>query len=545
MPASVAMCRAMEGGDPLPSHRDYPIADAVRAEAIKNYVPDGDYSSSQLTLKKGDIVWVLEQHSSGWWGGHKEGDDLTGWFPRVLVRPTGDEEGEGGPGDKSLERSGGSASQQGAELALYTCDHRAVASPQTGGAGRRRSAAQPGQDAALAGELQEMCRRLHAAEKAAAEAQAELELARRERERERLALDQERERERQAWEQERQHWDRRAREWELERHAHEEEVRRLHEALRRAGRRGRLGGAAVGGRGALELRGAAGDPGPAGRGEPPQPQHGRQRPVELRRGPRGLRGRVAAARPSRHDPARRRGHPARGSGDPPGVGRLGVGPRDADDRGGADDADPVRGLVAAAAGSLSARHNLGSGQQGVGQPPRPTPRAAATVPSWMATTRTGAATVGVPSSPRHRPRQLAAPGSAGGREDGPKIEVRALVSAFERRSNSQGAPQTHRAGDPSPGRALPCTAVAGSSVAAPVRALGSSSRAASREEHRREVDDEAATVVNFGMSPMQRQTHLHHVARQGMPASSSSPPSKAPVSVQDRIRRLNGGRLGR
>lgn len=189
---------------------------------------------------------------------------------------------------------------------------------------------------------------------------------------------------------------------------------------------------------------------------------------------------------------------------------------------------------------LSARHNfVAAAPHGAGQPPRPAPRTAATAPPWMATAPAGAATVGVPSSPRHRPRQFAAGGA--GRDDSTKIEVRALVSAFERRSNSQGAPRTHRAADPSPGRQL---LHAGSSGIPSGRAVGSSSRAASREERCREADEESATAVNFGTSPMQRQPRVH-LARQGITPSPSSPPSKAPISVQDRIRQLNGGRFGR
>jgi hypothetical protein len=41
--------------------------------------------SSQLELYVGDIVFVLEKDETGWWGGHKEGEDLTGWFPGFCV----------------------------------------------------------------------------------------------------------------------------------------------------------------------------------------------------------------------------------------------------------------------------------------------------------------------------------------------------------------------------------------------------------------------------------------------------------------------------
>jgi hypothetical protein len=41
---------------------------------------------TQLELRLNDIVYVLEQDDSGWWGGHKEGEDCTGWFPGSCVR---------------------------------------------------------------------------------------------------------------------------------------------------------------------------------------------------------------------------------------------------------------------------------------------------------------------------------------------------------------------------------------------------------------------------------------------------------------------------
>jgi len=219
---------------------------------------------------------------------------------------------------------------------------------------------------------------------------------------------------------------------------------------------------------------------------------------------------------------------------------------------------------------LSARHNAnGSGQQqhSTGQPPRPAPRVASAAPSWMGNGLGGAATVGVPSSPRHRPRPfLGGQPASASREDSSKVEVRALVSAFEQRSSSQGAcpPHRTRVADPSPpGRQLLH------------RPTSSASRAGSREgpatlrggahgrghsagrtgyvdhaepetpQHRPHTASgcEDLTNINFGMSPMQRQTHLHHVARQGLSATSCSP-AKTPLSVQDRIRQLNNGRIG-
>mmetsp|Transcript_97631 Transcript_97631/g.172932 ORF Transcript_97631/g.172932 Transcript_97631/m.172932 type:complete len:501 (+) Transcript_97631:135-1637(+) len=42
--------------------------------------------SSQLELAVNDIVCVLEKDASGWWGGHKENEETTGWFPGSCVR---------------------------------------------------------------------------------------------------------------------------------------------------------------------------------------------------------------------------------------------------------------------------------------------------------------------------------------------------------------------------------------------------------------------------------------------------------------------------
>ncbi|CAK0820561.1 unnamed protein product [Prorocentrum cordatum] len=55
-----------------------------KSVALKEHVAtDGD----QLDLQVGDVVYVLEQDwESGWWGGHKEGEENTGWFPGTALR---------------------------------------------------------------------------------------------------------------------------------------------------------------------------------------------------------------------------------------------------------------------------------------------------------------------------------------------------------------------------------------------------------------------------------------------------------------------------
>eukprot|EP00971_Amphidinium_carterae_P182677 3625323-Amphidinium_carterae.1 len=65
-------CRFRRGADPL---------------VLLNYTPEGEHSADQLKLLAGDVVYVHQKHSSGWWGGHKAGSNLTGWFPASLVEP--------------------------------------------------------------------------------------------------------------------------------------------------------------------------------------------------------------------------------------------------------------------------------------------------------------------------------------------------------------------------------------------------------------------------------------------------------------------------
>lgn len=40
---------------------------------------------SQLTLDVDDVVYILEKDATGWWGGHKEEQEQTGWFPGNCV----------------------------------------------------------------------------------------------------------------------------------------------------------------------------------------------------------------------------------------------------------------------------------------------------------------------------------------------------------------------------------------------------------------------------------------------------------------------------
>lgn len=207
----------------------------------------------------------------------------------------------------------------------------------------------------------------------------------------------------------------------------------------------------------------------------------------------------------------------------------------------------------------SVRHNLTAG---INQPPRPPAGTGSSVPPGMA----GALRM-ASGSPRQRARHISS--SASAREDSSKIEVRALVSVFERRSTSQGpggVQRTHQACDVPAGSHMSHAHGATAQLAGR-RPASSSSRNGSRElsirstsrGHSEQAEpktpkqamcrgssaaccEEAA--VNYGLSPLQRQPHMHHMARAGRNAGSPSP-SRQPISVQDRIRQLNGGRLVR
>lgn len=112
----------LSGQDAL---RQHPLAGAIRAEVVMDpQYPAGrgpEDCQSVLRLEKGDTVFVLEQHESGWWGGHKEGDETTGWFPGsiAVVKPLSTPSGD------SVDYDGDDENSRALER-----DRRAVASPQ-------------------------------------------------------------------------------------------------------------------------------------------------------------------------------------------------------------------------------------------------------------------------------------------------------------------------------------------------------------------------------------------------------------------------------
>lgn len=65
---------------------DAPGSPDVHIMTVVVMTPHKPTDDSQLELAVHDIVYVLEQDASGWWGGHKENDERTGWFPGSCVR---------------------------------------------------------------------------------------------------------------------------------------------------------------------------------------------------------------------------------------------------------------------------------------------------------------------------------------------------------------------------------------------------------------------------------------------------------------------------
>lgn len=97
----------------------------MQAEAIHDFEPMGLDRESQLRLVAGDQLQVLVQDETGWWAGHREGSDVTGWFPRSCV---------------TLLSECAAPSVSPVSRALSTRNGRRVASPQVAGATNLRSA---------------------------------------------------------------------------------------------------------------------------------------------------------------------------------------------------------------------------------------------------------------------------------------------------------------------------------------------------------------------------------------------------------------------
>jgi len=497
---------------------EHDISDAVRVEAVEDFEPFGECKEHMLSLHIGDVVWVLEKHETGWWGGHKEGEDIMGWFPDKMVRQAGR------PGD--VYEGGPRCSMSSLPDPTRTLDLRAVASPQAVGVRRMPNS----QDQKLQEEKLEL---------AESKARLEMELASEKQRREaaeaksaqlmqdNAALTRQHEQEQEAHKNavlvERQQWERRVADIEQ---SCKEEARRLQTELRRKE-------AELEHQRSMSRMSVNEDSSIAGGSVTVEPQQQHQPP----RGGTAV-GRAPSAEISRRLFAHQ---PGTGSGE-----SLTTGQRTPPV---AMATAPLMSASVAAssmAGPQAAPLSSRCHSQGPGQPlSRQSPRAGAAAAQglqWMQ--------AGPPPSPHHMYR----PFEAG---------VRSLVSEFERRSNSKGAPAT-RTADPSPSRQYVMSApvASTSATAVAVRARPSAGNANIRAASREDIVHYGAPVVstpsgqpcgqpcgqreespapafNFGMSPMPRQQVQHAIpgGRGGMAASS--PSAQPSVSVQDRIRQFN------
>lgn len=196
---------------------------------------------------------------------------------------------------------------------------------------------------------------------------------------------------------------------------------------------------------------------------------------------------------------------------------------------------------------------------------RPSARAvaSASVPGLSRMPQPACHASGPPPSPQqHRSHVCAASREPAWSKEAAAAQVRTLVSEFERRSNSHGAPPRVRESSPRRHQVAqashplrPRAAVREDSREVPMVRLNSSRAQVEPVELDTSQPiacaggEEAPMTHNmsFGMSPMSRQIQQQSVPTRALGTSSLSPSQRAPVSVQDRIRQFNpqGGRLVR
>jgi len=506
---------------------EYAIADAKKAEIMVKYVPTGEYKSMQLHLNVGDVVWVLEE-SSGWWGGHKDGDDHTGWFPAGICQiiQRGDESfGEDG------DRSGS---------ALCTTDGRAVASPQAKG---RKQVAE--------------------AHLELAETKAALELERKNvkhLEEQLKGL----QKEQQDWLQERQRWTRKTEEFESKANHYLSECRSKEAELAQS-KDARVSAE-------VKLR-----------EERTRTRSLEAKLLELEDHCRSLESQTQAAQQAAHQALQEREErSSRGHTRPV--------PENSGHRTpSAPHTVSTLHPLSTGAGSLQAPVGTlaSSSMSTVGglplsaRQPQPTvtgtrhasPRHGHGSASWMPPSAAGN---GPPPSPHLRQRILSQRDMA--LETGPQAPVRNIISEFERRSNSQGAPLTR---EPLPtnrqllfanglnqsttsntrrplvvsstaATTMPASSSAniraGSREALPLQRAAASSSADPDTPHASPSTrgEDALKHLNFGMSPIKRSAiPMPRGGPPVVPSVSYSPPSRSAsgsVSVQERVRQLQQGR---
>eukprot|EP00928_Gymnodinium_smaydae_P079571 TRINITY_DN63471_c0_g1_i1.p1 TRINITY_DN63471_c0_g1~~TRINITY_DN63471_c0_g1_i1.p1 ORF type:complete len:519 (+),score=114.68 TRINITY_DN63471_c0_g1_i1:166-1722(+) len=108
---------------------------AERCEVLADFhTTDG----SCLELRQGEIIYVLKKKGD-WFGGHKDGDERTGWFPGAYVQPVEDDEEDLEDGEISWSGLCAQCGRDvGAQRALERGD-RPVATPTPALEARRRA----------------------------------------------------------------------------------------------------------------------------------------------------------------------------------------------------------------------------------------------------------------------------------------------------------------------------------------------------------------------------------------------------------------------
>merc|ERR1719221_430641 len=67
------------------------------ADHSADHVAPGEDGEHVLDVRAGDVVYVLEQDETGWFGCRKEGDGREGWLPGSILRCLEPAAGEGQP----------------------------------------------------------------------------------------------------------------------------------------------------------------------------------------------------------------------------------------------------------------------------------------------------------------------------------------------------------------------------------------------------------------------------------------------------------------
>mmetsp|Transcript_24061 Transcript_24061/g.44181 ORF Transcript_24061/g.44181 Transcript_24061/m.44181 type:complete len:578 (-) Transcript_24061:130-1863(-) len=555
---------------------EYPVASATCAKVLLDYTPEGEYSGDQLKLLAGDVVYVLEKHPSGWWGGHKAGSNMTGWFPKTLLQPYiaqrigewADEEAQEppppSPGTAGMllasmptQPVAATVTTPSMRSPLCTDDRSAVASPQVARVSRKGSAgsaattelqARSSQadknheveqqalkelklqlDAARehsakcttrVEQLQDEVHRLGGAEREARalnqKLQEEIESLHTELECLKGTAKQEIDREKQSTRQLKERCD-----------AQEAQIRVLEAALKDA------------------TQARSHSRGPMSHADVAKAGHDKPSPrLAVREATR--------SGPSTRDDHRHHAHTPRAEGRSTSANlprKLFAHGNTRDEGSNVQVTMPAR-YIPVSAGTPSATRSASASQLPVAAPPRPTPRGGPSVSAAPGRSHTAAPqthsarahyasgqSISLPAHGKHASTASPRPVFRGPHQSQePAAErrppVRALVSEFERRSSSQTPGVPPRSADPSPSRGTTGQLTPRVQTVT-ARHISPQKREPAESPH---SEDNSHAQLIIGMSPMQRAMPLR-TTPVGLAASS---PGQGP-SVQDRIRQLYGG----